>query len=61
MDFEIESETCAIRKGDRFDFNNAYKFDIPTFLKAASGAGLECLKTIQQGGNNCVLHILKKS
>ncbi len=59
MTFRIESETCTIHKGDRFYFNNAYKFDIPTFLKAASGAGLECLKTIREDGNHCVLHIMK--
>lgn len=59
MSFSIEGQNCSIAKGERFYFNNAYKFNIPTFLQAASEAGFETINTIQIPDNSCALHILK--
>lgn len=59
MHFTIETESCQIQAGERFYFNNAYKFDIETFLGAAAAAGMRPLQTIQEDSNHCILHILK--
>ena len=58
MTFSIAAEEFRLERGQELYFHNAFKFDIPTFQKAAFTSGFEIEDTIENG-SRCVLHVLK--
>lgn len=59
MSFSIGHEEFNLERGQELYFHNAFKFDIPTFQRAAFAGGFEIEGTIQNG-SRCVLHVLKQ-